>query len=94
MNAGGGQVGSGQDRLRVRLGCVTAEVDVGSSRSSSRQPQLARPSRAIVAGTSTMRTSVASSAIAVARPSPIIFTNGDGSATKLRNTTVMTSAAR
>lgn len=47
----------------------------------------------MAAGTSTMRTIVASSTIAVARPRPIIFTSGDGLATKLRNTTAMISAA-
>jgi hypothetical protein len=47
----------------------------------------------MVAGTSTIRTIVASSRIATARPRPVILTNGEGWATKLRNTTVMISAA-
>ena len=65
----------------------------GSSRSSHPgSHQLARPISAIVAGTRTIRTTVASIAIAVASPSPIIFTNGDGSVTKLRKTTTMISA--
>ena len=47
----------------------------------------------MVAGTSTIRTMVASSTIAVASPRPSILTSGDGLATKLANTTVMISAA-
>ena len=47
----------------------------------------------MVAGTSTIRTMVASSTIAVDNPRPSILTSGDGSATKLANTTVMISAA-
>ena len=39
-----------------------------------------------------MRTSVASRAIVVARPSPIIFTNGDGLTTKLRKTALCLAA--
>ena len=65
----------------------------GSSRSSHPgSHQLALPISAMVAGTSTIRMTVASTAMAVARPSPIIFTNGDGSLTKLRKTTIMISA--
>ena len=47
----------------------------------------------MVAGTRTMRTSVASIAIAVARPRPSIFSEGTGLATKLRKTAIMMSAA-
>ena len=47
----------------------------------------------MVAGTTIIRTIVASRAIAVASPRPSIFTSGDGSVTKLANTTVMMSAA-
>ena len=47
----------------------------------------------MVAGTSTMRTTVASTRTAVASPSPSIFSDGTGLATKLRKTATMMSAA-
>src|SRR6185503_5547125 len=47
----------------------------GSRRSSQRgSHQLARPSSAIVAGTSTIRTRVASMSTAAAMPTPVVFT--------------------
>ncbi len=46
-----------------------------------------------MAGTRTIRTSVASTRIAVARPMPSIFSDGTGLAARLRNTTIMISAA-
>ena len=51
------------------------------------------PSSAIVAGTSTSRTTVASIAMAVARPMPIILMATAGSSAKPRNTATMISAA-
>lgn len=49
--------------------------------------------RRMVAGTSTTRTMVASTKIAVARPRPIILTIGSSPSTKPRNTAIMIRAA-
>ena len=66
----------------------------GRIRSSQRGThQFAEPSRLIVDGTSTIRTSVASMNTAVARPRPNILTVTSSVATKARNTLIMISAA-
>ncbi|GIU98950.1 MAG: hypothetical protein KatS3mg014_0566 [Actinomycetota bacterium] len=66
----------------------------GRSRSSHRgSHQLAWPSSTIVAGTSTIRTSVASMSTATARPNPIIFTVVLSFSRNARNTAIITSAA-
>jgi hypothetical protein len=54
---------------------------------------LRSPSRAIVAGTSSRRTIVASTSTAVASPTPSSLTIGSGLRAKLRKTTIMISAA-
>jgi len=55
--------------------------------------QLSRPSSAIVDGTSSMRTTVASSATASAMPKPSALTNTTGAAANALNTTIMSAAA-
>ena len=66
----------------------------GSSRSSHRgSHQLRSPSSSIVAGTSTMRTTVASTNTAVARPMPASLRNTASSITKAPNTVTMIAAA-
>ena len=55
--------------------------------------QLASPSSFIVAGTSTIRTMVASTKMAVARPRPNILIAGSSPSTKPRKTEIMISAA-
>jgi len=54
---------------------------------------LASPRGVMVAGTSTMRTRVASTRMAVASPRPNILVAGSGPKTKARNTEIMISAA-
>ena len=67
---------------------------VGSSRSSQRgSHQFRSPSSSIVAGTSSIRTMVASSRIAVARPVPISLSTRSFSSRKLPKTTTMIAAA-
>jgi hypothetical protein len=66
----------------------------GSRRSShAGSHQFARPSSVMVDGTSTIRTIVASTSTAVARPSPIIFVAGSSSSTNPMKTQIMMSAA-
>ena len=66
----------------------------GSRRSSQRgSHQLRSPSIAMVAGTRTIRTSVASSTIATAMPTPSIFTTTSTSPAKPRKTATMIAAA-
>jgi hypothetical protein len=66
----------------------------GSSRSSHPgSHQLRSPSSFIVAGTSTIRTTVASSSTAVANPTPNILTIGSSPSTKAPNTLIMMRAA-
>src|SRR6266508_2492384 len=85
---------AGEHRLGLPWDVGALHAHVGSRRSSQRgSHQFARPSSAMIAGTTTIRTIVASSRIAVDSPRPVILTSGDGLATKLRNTTVMISAA-
>ena len=80
-----------------RAGAGTAaRLEVGprqhaASRSGSHQFQ--RPMSSIVAGTSTSRTSVASSAIATASPSPISLIEGAPVPANTANTATMISAA-
>src|SRR3954447_21456755 len=82
---------TGRGRWLSRAGPST--VRRGRIRSSQLgSHQLALPSRAIVAGTSTMRTRVASTRIAVASPSPSIFSDGTGLATNARKTAIMIRA--
>ena len=57
------------------------------------QPQLPSPNSAIVAGTSSMRTMVASSRMATARPKPNILAMRSSSKTKLPKITTMIAAA-
>ena len=59
----------------------------------ARQPPVALPSSSIVAGTSTMRTIVASIATATARPRPMSFNARRSATTKLPKTNTMISAA-
>ena len=65
----------------------------GSHSSHLGNHQLASPMSFIDAGTSTTRTIVASTKIAVANPNPIIFIIGSGLATKPKNTEIMINAA-
>ena len=66
----------------------------GSTRSSQRGiHQLRSPSSCITAGTSTIRTIVASIRIAAAMPMPISFRNTSGLSAKAPNTATMISAA-
>ena len=77
----------------VGLG-VTLDVDVGQD---PVEPlgihQFLSPSSSMVAGTSSMRTMVASSSTAVARPTPISLVTRSGSSRKAPNTNTMISAA-
>ena len=58
-----------------------------------RHPPVARPSSCITAGTSTIRTIVASTRIAVAMPMPISFRNTSGLSAKAPKTATMIAAA-
>jgi hypothetical protein len=78
----------------VVAGSAASTSRCGSTRSSQRgRYQLARPRSAIVAGTSTRRTTVASMRTATAIPTPIIFTVTFGSSAKPTNTAIMIAAA-
>jgi len=99
--------GGGRARLADRLGIAHRDLggpsgrgvatparSRGSSRSS--QPgshQLRSPSSSIVAGTSTSRTSVASSSTATASPRPKIFSDRVEPSTNAPNTQNITAAA-
>ena len=73
---------------------VTSARTVGRARSSQRGiHQFQRPSSVIVAGTRTIRTSVASSAIATAMPTPSCLTTTSTSLAKPRKTATMIAAA-
>ena len=72
----------------------TSTWNCGSRRASpAGNHQLASPSSSIVAGTSTIRTSVASTNIAVARPMPNILRNTWSPSTNEPNTHTMIAAA-
>lgn len=81
---------------------MLADLDAGTAERSPSQGvlllecgvhQFARPSRAMVAGTSKPRITVASTAIATASPSPIIVTTGVELNRKLAKTHTMIRAA-
>jgi hypothetical protein len=67
---------------------------LGRARSSQRGiHQFARPISCITAGTSTIRTTVASTKIAVAMPTPMSLRKVSGLRTKAMNTATMIAAA-
>jgi hypothetical protein len=68
-------------------------VTAGSQASQRGRYQLRSPSRRITAGTSTPRTTVASSRIAAARPTPTIFKVTSDRVAKIANTATITTAA-
>jgi hypothetical protein len=84
----------GPIRPPVAGGGGTVVAGAHSARASRGATSCASPSSSIVAGTSTMRTSVASRKIAVARPMPNIFTSRSRSSTKAPNTTTMIARGR
>ena len=66
----------------------------GSGRASAGNHQLRSPSSSIVAGTSTMRTIVASMSTATARPSPNSFSDRSSPSTNAENTHTMIERGR
>ena len=73
--------------------CPRCGPSAGSGRATSGSHQLRSPSSSIVAGTSTMRTIVASTSTATASPRPNSFSDRSSPSTNAENTHTMISAA-
>lgn len=89
-----GRATSGWLAVVTVAGAADSRLTLGIHRSSQvGNHQLASPSSSIVAGTSTMRTMVASMKTAMARPSPKVLMIGSSPSTKDRKIVTMMAAA-